>query len=391
MENREKNLIIQKICFSESLECYDPYDIWKTRFGIFIKNTYNKNKLAGIFPAAIFEIINLLFNNLLRFFFKKQEFPIVRAQAAITLINLYKVTDELKVINKAEEHIKWLITNFSTGFSGLCWGIGFEWAALKNMIYSKNEPFTTHTPYCLEAIDLYVSYSSNDEYIRYIESVFKFYENDIKIMFENDSLMSVSYSSKRDRVITNAVSYTLFAYTIFLKYFPNKNKLITKKIKKLYNFICVNQQEDGSWLYTPNDNNSFIDCFHTCFIIKNVLKSRKNIELIGSDLLIKKGMKYLTDNFYCKKTGLYKRFSKKNKPSTIKYDLYDNAEVLNLFALLKKWNSYKNLEYRINKYFICNDHIYSSIDFLNIKRNKNTLRWAVMPYLNSLSKGMKEN
>jgi len=83
---------------------------------------------------------------------------------------------------------------------------------------------------------------------------------------------------------------------------------------------------------------------------------------------------------------LYKRFTKSNKPSIIKFDLYDNAEMLNLLLLLNKYDLALELKNNIEKVFIKGEDIYSVIDLFGNKKNKNTLRWAVMPYLYSISK-----
>jgi hypothetical protein len=65
--------------------------------------------------------------------------------------------------------------------------------------------------------------------------------------------------------------------------------------------------------------------------------------------------------------------------------LYDNAEVLNIANMMEDTQRVKDLETAINYYFIEGKNVYSIIDYLGIRRNKNTLRWAVMPYLYALS------
>ena len=66
--------------------------------------------------------------------------------------------------------------------------------------------------------------------------------------------------------------------------------------------------------------------------------------------------------------------------------MYDNAEMLNLALFMKDKNLIIELQDNIKSTFILKDNIYSYVDFFNIKRNKNTLRWAVMPYIYSISK-----
>jgi hypothetical protein len=75
----------------------------------------------------------------------------------------------------------------------------------------------------------------------------------------------------------------------------------------------------------------------------------------------------------------------KNKPSLVRFDLYDNAEMLNLAIMFSDYHLADQLANAIDRYF-CNGHdVYSEIDFLGIRRNKNTLRWAVLPYVYALS------
>ena len=105
----------------------------------------------------------------------------------------------------------------------------------------------------------------------------------------------------------------------------------------------------------------------------------------GASDVVLKGTAYLKDNFYDSESGLYKRFSITNKPSFIKWDLYDNAEMLNLLELTNDIESARNLNTRIREHFVRGSKIYSQINYFNKKRKKDTLRWAVMPYIYALS------
>jgi len=69
----------------------------------------------------------------------------------------------------------------------------------------------------------------------------------------------------------------------------------------------------------------------------------------------------------------------------VRYDLYDNAEMLNLAILRGDTTLIESLPPLIEKKFMKGDDIFSQIDFLGVRRNRNHLRWAVMPYLYALS------
>jgi hypothetical protein len=356
-----------------------------TSFGIKVKELYNTNKWLGILPAATLTVWDNFLNNNTRFFYNKQEYPTTRAMAALTLLNSYELNEKQEFINGAKSHIDWLIKNSCKGYSGLCWGLGFKWAAGDDLDYDENTPFSTHTPYVLEALDTYISITGDVSYVPIVESIFSFYENDIQVMLEDERTMATSYGPDKDRLVTNAVSYTMFAYALFLKYIPNQKSKIEVKILKLYNYIKSKQLKDGAWMYEPDSEDSFIDCFHSCFVLKNIYKTTRIFSLDDSDEILEIGYEYVKKNFYSSEKGLFKRFSLSNKPSIVKFDLYDNAEMLQLAVLFNDTPLVLSLSESIKNTFVRKNNIYTVIDLVNLKRNKNTLRWAVMPYLYALS------
>jgi len=385
--NRKKKInLIEKFCMPKNLSTYDPYDIWKTKSGFKIKSLYNYNKYIGLLPGTTFTLFDIFLNNNLRLFYKKQEYPIVRAYAALILLNLHAKYPNNRYISASQKHIEWLIKNSSkNAYKGIGWGLNFNYAVSRNLSYKINTPYSTMTPYILEALIRYQNEIGNDVYQEIIKGIYNFFAHDLVIMEENDKYMAVSYTPKKDRIVINASSYAMYSFALLLKYIDKDEKQnVNVKIKKLYNFIKTNQKNDGSWFYSPNTH-SFIDCFHSCIVLKNLIKTSAIFSLEKCDQIINKGYEYITDSFLENKSKLFKRFTKKNKPGLIKYDLYDNAEVLNLAILLNDNSTIHFLLKSIEENFIRVNNIYSQIDIFNIKRNKNFLRWAIMPYLHAIS------
>ncbi|MBO6605397.1 hypothetical protein [Psychroserpens sp.] len=374
---------IKQLIDTDDLATFDPYDIWKSKLGYGVKALFNFNKYLGLIPAATLTIFDDL-NDSSRIGYKKQEYPIVRAFAALTALRCYqnsKVNDWLII---AKRHLDWLMTNKAEFSEHYSWGINFKLSIKKDLVYPANVGFTTITPYALEAFDIYYQITQDESILPVFQGVYEFLENDIQIMYEDDLSMATSYGPSNDRIVTNSASYTMYSYAILSKYINNKEE-INSKINKLYKFISKHQNEDGSWLYEPLSNNSFVDCFHSCFVLKNIIKTNTIISLEQSDNLIYKGIAYLKNNFFDSETGLYKRFSLSNKPSFIKWDLYDNAEMLNVLNLTNDIKSARSLNASIEKHFISRSRIYSQINYFNKKRKKDTLRWAVMPYIYALT------
>ncbi|MCK4348495.1 MAG: hypothetical protein KAW47_07750 [Thermoplasmatales archaeon] len=377
--------LINKFCTGDDLKTFDPYDLWKTAGGFIVKNFYNHHPKLGLVPAALFTLYDVFLNNERRNFYTPQEYPIVRAWAALILLNLYRHNRKASTIDNVVLHLDWLKQNTCHGYSGYCWGLGFKYAVSKDLIYDSNMPLSTMTPYPLEAFVTYTEISKSDAYLDVIRSIYSFFENDIQILEETKEYLVTSYAPLPDRKVVNAVSYSMYSLAILLPYIDEmEHQRLGQKIKKLFAFIVKSQNADGSWFYSP-EGHSFIDCFHSCVVLKNIIKTNRAFPLHDSDQVVAQGYLYLKNNFFVEKVGLFKRFSKSNKPSIVKFDLYDNAEMLNLAILMGDGSLVGELRKAIEKNFCVGEDIYSQIDIMGKKRNKNMLRWAVMPYLYALS------
>ena len=375
-----------RLCFSNDLRTSDPYDVWKTQIGLLVKNLWNKSKFLGTIPAALITIFDQYINNRLRLFYTKQEFPIVRALAASCLLNKYEKNNNPIYLFWAKAHIDWLVNNYSKGYSGYCWGLNMDWAS-KNGLYGKDTPFITHTPYVLEALIRYQKLSNEDDYQEIIKSIYKFINIDLLKIINNEEILCLSYAPLEEpRIVINANSYALYSLSLLFSFLPEK-LIIKNDIICLFNFIASVQNKDGSWWYYHDKKaGNFIDCFHTCFILKNLIKSsRYNVLPANHTTVIERGYHYLMNNFYDEKKGLFKRYAKSDKLGLVKFDLYDNAEMLNLANLYGDTVLFNELKHNIEKEFFKKNEIYSTIDLFNLKKNKNMLRWAIMPYLNAIS------
>jgi hypothetical protein len=377
--------LIEEVCLRNDLASFDPYDIWKTNTGVRTKTFFNCNRYAGMLPAALLSVLDLYLNSRRRWLYRKQEYPIVRAFGALILLALYKDNCRRDYLAFAKTHLDWLVGNGCKGYKGLGWGLSFEWPVSCGLYYDSNTPLSTATPYALEALVRYSTITASDEFVPSILKIYEFFEKDIKVIRESKKFLITSYGPSADRIVTNAVSYAMFSYCLLLPYVsPSDKSYVESKIIRLYNFVVSQQRSDGSWLYSPQGN-SFIDCFHSCIVLKNIIKSHKIFELPGADTVIAKGYEYLIENLRDKSSGLFRRFTKKNKPSLVRFDLYDNAEMLNLSYLMGDSAVTKSLQVAIRQEFHQGSDIYSQTDIFGIKQNKNMLRWAVMPYLYALT------
>lgn len=381
----DRLLMIERFCARDDLSTYDPYDVWKTGLGFAVKDLFNRHRRLGLLPAAALTLFDSYVNNRVRLGYQRQEYPIVRALAALALLNSAERSGELSLRAAALIHLNWLRDHSCHGYSGPCWGLGFRNAVSRDLIYDENMPLTTMTPYALEAFVRYTTLTNDLQFLPVIEGIHAFYEGDVRVMEETPDYIVLSYAAMHDRRVINAQSYSLLSLGLLRPYLSlTDQEQATTRMQKLYNYIARNQREDGSWFYSP-DGQPFIDCFHSCIVLKNLEKVRRLMDLPGVEVVIARGYAYILRNFKVQETGLFKRFTVANKPGLIRYDLYDNAEMLNLAILLGDTSLARTLAEAIEKHFVSGSEVFSKIDWFGFRRNRNMLRWAVMPFLYALS------
>jgi hypothetical protein len=377
--------LVSRYCLRDDLSTFDPYDLWKTKLGFLIKNLFNCHRRLGIVPAITMSLFDTYINNRTRFFYRKQEYPIVRAWAALILLNVYRTDPKEIYLDHAKKHLAWLCRNAARGYKGKGWGIGFDLPISCELVYDANTPFATITPYVLEALVTYSEITGRREFDSIINETKNFFDVDLQIMSESDSQLATSYGPLRDRIVVNAVSYAMYSYSLFLRWgLSDTDGQIRDRIARLYNFVGAKQNCDGSWYYSP-EGKSFIDCFHSAIVIKNIVKTDQIVKLDGATEMASSAYRYLKENLFDSNHGLFRRFSVKNKPSIVRFDLYDNAEALNLAILLNDIAFADRLKSAIARKFHRGPTICSQVGFMGEGQNNEMLRWAIMPYLYALS------
>jgi hypothetical protein len=377
--------LIERFCRRSDLTSYDPYDMWKTDLGFRVKTLYHCRPSAGLVPAAVLALADHLANHRLREWYTPMEHPHARAMAALCLLNIHRSSRDADLFEDAERHLQWLLAHTCRGYAGYCWGLGFPHAVSADVTYEAGMPFSTITPYALEAFVQAAETVEDGRYDSVIESIFRFFDRDLRVMEEDEEALATSYGTFRDRTVINAVSYNMYAHCLFLPFARHdERRRIELKARKLYAYIRRHQKNDGSWLYSPYGD-SFIDCFHSCIVLKNIVKSAHIVRLEGWEDCVARGYQYLLASFQDPKHFLFKRFAVRNKFGLIRFDLYDNAEMLNLALLMGESRLASQLLESVIRHFCRGMDVFSQIDFLGCLKNRNTLRWAVLPFLYAAS------
>ncbi|MBL7999470.1 MAG: hypothetical protein JNL32_12640 [Candidatus Kapabacteria bacterium] len=379
---------------------YDPYNLWSTRYGIAVKALYQSNKLLGLPAIAPIILGDIFAPRLTRIFSRKHRFPISDAHCIISFCTLYRMSGHQAFLDEAitlgEELLE---QSLSASYSGHCWGYPFDWQTNQG-VWRGATPLITTTPYCFEAYCALFDATHDARYKTICESIVKFAEKDLNETVIDHRSSSCSYSPIDSTLVVNANAYRSFLFMEAQNRFGSK-RLRSKAICNL-NFICDAQREDGSWWYalsSPSD--AFIDNFHTCLVLKNLIKA--NIHLQSPDVWksIERGYAYYQNHLF-DSTGEPIPFATLQRANPVTREMYDYAEGINLGVLLTQFfpaeldttgvrttaraTSLRLASTILNDYQLPDGHFITKVNLKHIPNTVPYIRWAQSQILHALTR-----
>ncbi len=361
----------------------DPYDFWATKLGIEIRRKYYQGNVLGKTGAVLIGVMDWLLPETSRRLFNvgSLKYPIVIGQIILQLDLENRLSE-----TTAEEALQQIssISTYDAGINGKAWGLGFAWMS-KNGLYPSTLPFITHTPYIMEALIVLSKKSAiQQQALKIFEQTWPFLEG-LKVMFRQNDTLALSYAPVEEpRIVINANAYAAYSYALHAVYGRKEiRKKAIRKAEHIIRFISRHLRDDGSWYYyADNDGGNFIDCFHSCFVIKNLLKTQKLLPELEDVVvpLTEKGWRFIRRSFYDQSAGLCRRFIERDIKDPFKWDLYDQAEYLGLLIDFNLRSEAKKFAERTEERFKKGNSWYCRIDIMGRRWGRNFLRWGIVPF-----------
>ena len=307
IKNAFKNLI--DYCEKENYKGWDPYDglnswvIQKTPLGksrffrlawiqLFKHNPVNFRKLVGV---------------------KKEYNPKGLGLFLIGYCNLYTKENKKEYLDKIHFLSNEILQLQTIGYSGACWGYNFDWQA-RAFFQPKFTPTVVATSFVVEALLQAYEISHNEKLLQIAISSSNFILQDLNRTYDSNKNYTLSYSPLDETQVFNAG--LLGAKTLCLIYKYNNDKTLIREAKKIVDYVCSNQNLDGSWAYGTLPFHLWIDNFHTGYNLECIYIYQK----ISGDLTyrknIDKGLDYYLNNFFTEE-GISKYYNNKTYPIDI--------------------------------------------------------------------------
>lgn len=183
-------------------------------------------------------------------------------QAYVAICKTYPEKKE-EYIKKIDFCISELVLLQSKGYHGSCWGYDFDWEAR----YAKIPAFTptvVATGFITNALFEYYTISKSHIAEQLILSSSEFVLHDLHRTYD-DTGFCFSYSPHDQQIVFNA---TMKGARILAQAFSIcGNEELIQEAKKTVNYVMESQKNDGSWSYSKGDTRTWIDNFHTAYVL----------------------------------------------------------------------------------------------------------------------------
>jgi len=354
---------------SEKYKGYDPYDTL---------NSWIPFKLFGKWPAAIATQIQKRNPINIRPFLgiKKAINPKAFGLFLQAYSILFKKTNNLEYLEKADYFFNWLKNNYSKGYSGYCWGYNFPWANPKHY-YNSFTPSAVVTGFVCKGIYEYHKITGDKTAKHIILDATKFINQDLH-WYEDDTGICISYTPIKKDICYNAS--LLAAEILSMNSELNDNEQDKQNAIKAVDFVIARQKQNGLWAYSEDKNGKerIQTDFHQGYVLESIygIKKRLGIKNNLLETALHKGIEYYIEKqFYNNGRSLWR------DPKVFPVEIHNQAQgIVTLLKLKEYCPEAENIAYTIAKWTIenmqaKNGHFY----YQNFKFHKNKIsymRWS---------------
>ncbi len=278
---------------NESYRGFDPYDALQSP--LFALPILRSNKIARLAAQQVLRRLPFNIRSLL---------GIQKGYNSVTLgLSLQAISSLLMVNPQKKEALRnegnRLISEIellssAKSFSGHCWGYDFAWQARYAAIPA-NCPTVVATGIVTNALFEYYKCTSDPRAFELCESAVKFVLSDLRRTVEGETFC-FSYSPFDTQKVYNATMKG--ARLLAQVYSVTGEKKLCQEAEKTMSFVVNNQRPDGSWAYSLGDARTWVDNFHTGYLLDCLDEC---ITITGRREFVpnlEKGVSYYLSNFF---------------------------------------------------------------------------------------------
>ena len=200
---------------------------------------------------------------------------------ALAALANYRRLKTAEAENEARELLETLLRMQIEGYSGAAWGYNFDWQS-RNFFAPQGTPMIVPTAFAARALIEAYQTLGDDKYLQTTRSSCDFILQDLKRPVESEEEVCFSYSPFDDTKIFNAS--LLAAETLASVAKLTGETEFCDLALRAARYVIGKQREDGSWAYGARPGQSWVDNFHSAYVLLSFRRIMKCSEGAALDL-----------------------------------------------------------------------------------------------------------
>lgn len=283
---------LEQYILSEDFAGYDPYDLLTSP--VFSLPGFRANKSVRLTAQQIFRRLPLNLRPLLQI--PKGHNPVTYGLCLQAFTYLPSVFPEREEIyrREADHCIEELQRLQSRGYSGACWGYDFDWEARYARLPAYT-PTIIATGMIANALFVHYSRTGDKRAFDLCKSSASFVLHDLKRIYDGDTLC-FSYSPADTQQVINA---TMKAARLLAQVYSvtGENSLLDHA-RGTVRYVLRRQRPDGAWPYSMGDSRSWVDNFHTGYVLDCLQDYSQHADDHEVSEAIRNGIVYYKEHFF---------------------------------------------------------------------------------------------
>ena len=215
---------------------------------------------------------------------------------ALALLADYRRVKTVESDDDTRAMLHALLSMKANDYSGAAWGYNFDWQS-RNFYAPRGTPTVVPTAFAVRAFVEAEKTLRDHTYLEAARSACDFITKDLVRSYETDNELCFSYSTDSNTQIHNA--NLLAAEALAEVGLLTRDEASLKLAERATRFVINRQQKDGSWTYGTDPKQSWVDNFHTAFVLFSLSRIIKACSL-GSEFQngLERGYAFWKSNFF---------------------------------------------------------------------------------------------
>lgn len=217
---------------------------------------------------------------------------------ALAALATYRRTKTREAELEARELLNDLQSTQLAGWHGAAWGYNFDWQS-RSFLAPRGTPAIVPTAFAARAFLEAAHVFGDENYLNVARSVCNFILSDLPRSIATETEVCFSYTPDSQTHIFNAS--LLAAETLAQVGAADHADEHCALAVKAARYVISQQHEDGSWSYGAQQNQSWIDNFHTAYLLGSLQRIIDACEAAQTDefrIPLRRGFEFWRDRFF---------------------------------------------------------------------------------------------